>query len=59
MTEMILFYDDHMHVTDTERGLMCWAYGSLVIASFITLIRIIILILNMSINMNINHQLQI
>ena len=48
MTEMILFYDDHMHVTDTERGLMCWAYGSLVIASFITLIRIIILILYIS-----------
>ena len=48
MTEMTLFYDDHLHVTDTERGLMCWAYGSFVIASFITLMRIIILIVNMS-----------
>ena len=47
LTKMKLFYTDHIHVTKTEWHLMCWAYGWFGFAFFITLIRIIILVVNM------------
>lgn len=47
LAEMKLFYTDHIHVTKTEWHLMCWAYGWFGFAFFITLIRIIILVVNM------------
>ena len=47
LAEMKLFYTDHIHVTKTEWHLLCWAYGWFGFAFFITLIRIIILVVNM------------